>query len=128
MTGESAGSTTMNGEEGEGLKRADELKGRYRQLPMNKQIGVLAGFGYNLTITARETYVVGELGVHAPERLRAINEIQHRILAHIGLLATQDERRYPDDVLLSIALEYGDEYQRARTLWALEDAMNREGA
>jgi hypothetical protein len=77
---------------------------------------------------ARDSYVVGELGVHALERLRAINEIQHRVLAHIGALAGRDERRYPNDVLLSIVLEDGDEHARARTLWAVEDAINRHGA
>jgi len=100
----------------------------FRQLTANKQINVLAAFGLNLTIVARDTYVVGELGIHAPERLRAINEIQHRVLAHILALANQDDRRYPDDVLLSILLDQDDEPLRARTLLALDDAINRHGA
>jgi hypothetical protein len=106
----------------------DEVTLRFQQLPSSKQVSVLAAFGFNLTIVARDTYVVGELGIHAPERLRAINEIQHRVLAHILALATEDDRRYPDDVLLSILLDHADEQLRARTLWALEDAIKRQGA
>jgi hypothetical protein len=58
----------------------DEMTLRLQQLPSSKHVSVVAAFGVNLTIVARDTYVVGELGIHAPERLRAINEIQHRLL------------------------------------------------
>ena len=106
----------------------DEIALRFQQLPSSKQVSVLAAFGYNLTIVARDTYVVGELGIHAPERLRAINEIQHRVLGHILALVTQDDSRYPDDVLLSILLDHDDERLRGGTLWALERAMSRQSA
>ena len=72
--------------------------------------------------------MVGELGIHAPERLRAINEIQHHVLARILALAPEDGGRYPDDVLLSILRDHDDEQLRARALWALEDAVDRQGA
>jgi hypothetical protein len=106
----------------------DEVRQRFRELVERQRIRVLAAFGHNLTIVARDTYVVGELAIHAPERLRAINEIQHRVLAHILALATEDTRRYPDDVLLSILLDHDDEQLRTGTLWALEHAINRHGA
>ena len=104
-----------------------EATRRFQQLTASKQIIVLAAFGSDLTVVARDTYVVGELGLHAPERLREINEIQHRVLAHILALTTEDDARYPDDVLLSIFFDYGDEQLQARTLRSLERAMNRHG-
>ena len=54
------------------------------------QLRVLAAFGHNLTIAARDTYAVDERGVRAPDRLRDINEIQHRVLAHILALTDAD--------------------------------------
>jgi len=105
-----------------------EVTLRFQQLSADKQIRVLAAFGHNLTIAARDTYEFQSPGVRAPERLRDINEIHHRVLAHILALTTQDAWRYPDDTLLSIALENGDEHLRAQALWALEDALNRQAA
>ena len=104
----------------------DEVRQRFLQLVESQQLSVLAAFGFNMTIAGRVTYVVGELGIRAPERLRAINEIQHRVMAHLLALVTQNGTRYPDDVLLSILLDQDDEELRARTLWALERAMNRQ--
>jgi hypothetical protein len=43
-------------------------------------------------------------------------------------LTSQDALRYPDDTLLSLPLEHGDEHLRAQALWALEGALNRHAA
>jgi hypothetical protein len=104
-----------------------EAKRRFQQLSVDSQIVVLAAFGHNLTIAARDTYEFQAPGVGAPERLRAINEIQHRVLAHILALTIRDTRRYPDDVLLSIVLEHDDEHLQAQALWAFKDALSRHG-
>ena len=106
----------------------NEITLRFQQLPAEQQIRVLAAFGHNLTIAARDTYEFQAPGVRAPERLRHINEIQHRVLAHILALIVQDARRYPDDTLLSIVLEDGDEHLQAQALWAFEDALDRQAA
>jgi hypothetical protein len=106
----------------------NEITLRFQQLPAEKQIRVLAAFGHNLTIAARDTYEFQAPGVRAPERLRHINEIQHRVLAHMLALIVQDARRYPADSLLSIALEYGDEHLQVQTLRALADALDRQAA
>jgi hypothetical protein len=105
-----------------------EVTLRFQQLSADKQIRVLAAFGHNLTIAARDTYEFQAPGVRAPERLRSINEIQHRVLAHILALITQNACRYPDETLLSIALEHDDDHLRAQALWALEDDLNRQAA
>jgi hypothetical protein len=103
-----------------------EVTLRFQQLSADKQIRVLAAFGHNLTIAARDTYEFQAPGVRAPERLRGINEIQHRVLAHILALTIPDAWRYPDDALLSIALEHGDDHLGAQALWAFENALNRQ--
>jgi hypothetical protein len=101
----------------------EEAKRRFRGLSTETQLRVLATFGHHLTIAARDTYEFQAPGVRAPQRLRDINEIQHRVFAHIVALVTVDASRYPDDVLLSIVLELGDEPLRAQSLRALADAL-----
>jgi hypothetical protein len=57
---------------------------------------------HELTIVARGTYEVGRDGLSEPQRLRRINEVQHRLSAYLWALLRKDERRYPDDVLLKL--------------------------
>lgn len=101
----------------------EDIKRRFRNLTPDAQLRVLAALGHNLTIAARDTYEFQAPGVRAPQRLRDINEIQHRVFEHILALATVDKWRYPDDDLISIVLELGDEHVRAQSLWALQDAL-----
>jgi hypothetical protein len=103
----------------------DEIVRRYQRLSTDSQLHVLAAFGHSLTIAARDTYDVQAPGVHAPQRLRAINEIQHRIFGHMMALMNADAKRYPDDTLLSIALEHDDERLQAQALEAFVKALSR---
>ena len=104
---------------------SEDVKRRFRNLAPEAQLRVLAALGHHLTIAARDTYEFQAPGVRALQRLRDINEIQHRIFGHITALATVEHRRYPDDDLISIVLELGDEHVRAQSLWALQDALAR---
>ena len=103
----------------------EDVRHRFRNLAPDAQLRVLAALGHNLTIAARDTYEFQAPGVRAPQRLRDINEIQHRVFGHLVALTTIDGRRYPDDGLISIVLELGDEHVRAQSLWALRDALAR---
>ena len=49
----------------------DEAKLRFKNLHSEGQLRVLATFGHELTIVARDTYESQALGVRAAERLRA---------------------------------------------------------
>lgn len=102
----------------------DDAKRQYRSLSMEAQLRFLASFGHSLTIAARDAYDPGAPGgVWDPERLRAINEIQHRILGHIHALLLKSEQRYPDDVLVSIMLGSDDQRIHPDALWAFKDAL-----
>ena len=100
----------------------------FRSLAAEAQLRLLAAFGHNLTIAARDTYEFQAPGVRSPERLRGINEIQHRVFAHILKLSKSEGPRYPDDVLVSIMLENDDEHLRKQAIWAFEDAFKRINA
>ena len=56
-----------------------EVVARFTRLSRDEQAVVLARFVFELTISARGTYVPGSNRVQFPERLRAVNEIQHRV-------------------------------------------------
>ena len=101
----------------------DEATLRFKTLHAEGQLRVLAIFGHELTIVARDAYEGQASGVRAPERLRAINEIQHRVFGHIRAMTTADASRYPDEVLLSILFELGDEDLRLETLRAMGEAL-----
>lgn len=89
------------------------------------QLRLLARFGHNFTVAARGTYVPQTDQVHAPSRLRAINEIQHRVLGHIYALLLDSKQRYPDDTMVSIMLEHDDQQLREQAAWAFDEAWNR---
>jgi hypothetical protein len=103
----------------------EEAVRAFSRLPADGQAEFLARFGHNLTIAARDTYDFQAPTVRSPERLRAINEIQHRVLSHILALLVNGEWRYPDDALVSIMLEHDDEHLRRQAAWAFEDAMKK---
>ena len=103
----------------------DEAVQAFSSLPTDAQTRFLALFGHGLTIAARDTYEFQATGINAPERLRAINEIQHRVLAHIHSLLTNGEWRYPDDALVSIMLDHDDKHLHDQVMWVFQDAMKK---
>jgi len=91
------------------------------------RLQLLARFGHNLTVEARDTYVPQADQVHTPSRLRAINETQHRVLGHIYLLINS-EQRYPDDAIVQIMLEHDDQLLTKQAARAFEEAWNSEAS
>jgi hypothetical protein len=69
----------------------------------------LAHLIHELSIIARDSYEVGQDGLTNPQRVRRINEVQHRVSAFLCALLRGDTQRYPDDVLLKIILEHPDD-------------------
>jgi hypothetical protein len=104
----------------------DEAAAVYSALPQAEQVRFLASFCHRLTIAARDTYEFQAPGVRAPEQLRAINEIQHRVLAHICSLLRERESRYPDDVLVSIMLAQDDQHLSGPAVRAFQDALKND--
>ena len=65
----------------------------------------LAHLMCELTIIARDSYEAGGDGLTNPQRMRQINEVQHRVSEFLWALLRNDSRRYPDDVLVKIVLQ-----------------------
>jgi hypothetical protein len=100
---------------------------RYQSLSRDRQLRFLAQCGMNLTVAARETYEFQASGVVAPERLRRINEIQHRVLGHVIALLENSSQRYPDDAIVRIVLAASDTDPRVASMaaWAFQHALER---
>jgi len=74
----------------------------------------LAALMHELTVVARDSYEVGDDGLTNPRRVRRINEIQHRLSGFLWALLRDNPRRYPDDVIIKIVLEYPDDHTLAQ--------------
>src|SRR5712692_11675932 len=78
----------------------------YSALPPKGQARFLAILAHEVTIWAREAYpqLVKDRETVA-SRLRAFNELQHRLAGHLLHLLEEDPKRYPDAVLVAILFE-----------------------
>ena len=65
----------------------------------------LAQLMYELTLIVRDSYEAGDDGLTNSQRVRRVNEVQHRISAFLLALLRDDSQRYPDDVLVKIILK-----------------------
>jgi hypothetical protein len=87
----------------------------FSRMSSENKIRFLCRLAFELTVVARDTYIPQTEDISHPAHMRALNELQHRILGYLNALTFDDPRRYPDDVLIAIILEAGkDEEQRQR--------------
>lgn len=83
---------------------------------VEEQEEFLARLMHELTVLARDSYEVGQDGLTNPQRMRRINELQHRVSANLCALLRGDSQRFPDDVLIRIILEHPDDKELGRQL------------
>jgi len=74
-----------------------------------EKVDFLAQFAHALTILGRDAYEAGGNGLTSPSRLRLINEVEHRVTGFLISLLKNDPKRYPDEILVKIMLEYPDD-------------------
>lgn len=86
-------------------KQTKTVTNEFLALAVDAKVKLLVRLAHELTILARDTYEAGTDRVAAPERLRMINEIQHRITSFVDDLLNENIDRYPDEVLMKIILE-----------------------
>jgi hypothetical protein len=98
----------------------------FRGLPPAAQIETLVRLAHELTIWGRDTYETSSPGLRHPNRLRSLNEIQHRITSHVRALLAADPRRYPDEVLASIILEQDDPELRRQVITAFARSLSQQ--
>jgi hypothetical protein len=57
----------------------ENIAGAAAQLSAERKQRLLARLSFELTIAARDTYLPGSEDIAAPQQLRCLNEIQHRV-------------------------------------------------
>ena len=87
----------------------DSMISIFSSLETEGQVSVLAMLAFELTILARNTYVVGSEAVSQPKQLRVYNEMQHKLLGHLCKILSHDKNRYPDDVFFTIIFAMAEE-------------------
>jgi hypothetical protein len=97
-------------------------------LPQAAQVKTLVRLANELTILARESYDHASLGIKEPDRLRAINELQHRITSHALALLAHDAGRYPEEVIGSMILANDDPELERQVEAAFARSIGRQAA
>ena len=100
------------------------LVAEFRSLPPPSQMEALVRLAHELTIVGRDAYEPSSLELRHPDRLRSLNEVQHRVTSHVLALLTADLGRYPDEVLVSIILEQDDPELRRQVLAAFARSLS----
>jgi hypothetical protein len=100
------------------------LVNEFRGLPSASQIETLVRLAHELTIVGRDAYEPGSLELRHPERMRSLNEIQHRVTSHVLALLAADASRYPDDLLVSIILGQDDPELRRQVAAAFARSLS----
>jgi hypothetical protein len=100
-----------------------ELIDLYRGLDSVGKVRFLASCSYNLTVAMREFYGDEYAAETRAQSLMGANELQHHLASELSHHHEQDEKRYPDDVLLNILFEKAAFYQISPQLgYALRQA------
>ena len=94
----------------------DEAIAAFSSYSAEEKREFLAQLMYELTVVARGCYEVGTERLTEPERMRRINEVQHRVGAFLWAMLRNDPKRYPDDILVRIVLEQPNDEVLGREL------------
>jgi hypothetical protein len=76
----------------------------FSEMSANEQARFLARFMYELTLEARNFYGPGGEQTIDANKLRFVNEIQHRLTRFIEQILIDDPARSADDVMLRLLL------------------------
>ena len=90
-----------------------------------EQVRFLVRFGWELTILGRSTYEVGGEDLTDPPMLRAINEMQHRLLGHLRDLLAASHSRRSDEDLMGVLLGLKDDQLRGGAVAAYNRTVER---
>lgn len=94
-------------------------------LPAQKKLRFLAEFGHELTIVGRNSYRPLADDLDKPAQLRALNEIQHRVLAGLVRLLDDPGEQHREAAIVAYALEPTDLELRDLTQWAWRQVKQR---
>src|SRR5256885_16509032 len=86
----------------------------YTSLSQHDKALFLAALAHDLTVAARDTYVPGTDAIANPMRLRAFNELLHRVSSHQRDILADAADRFPDDVFFEMLIARRNDVQCAQ--------------
>jgi hypothetical protein len=102
----------------------DPLKSVFAAMPASQKARALAKLAYGLTICTRGAYPRGGGQEGSWERARALNEIQHRVMAQLQSLLEPGDAAFPDDVFVDVLFDFAKSGDGQGDLaWAFEMAI-----
>jgi hypothetical protein len=99
----------------------DEAAGRFESLPSDDKARVLGQVSYHFTIAGRDVSTQGDCQQQR-DRLVALNEIQHKLMAQILALLKNSRDKYPDKDFFLILVDLS---KRANMLPYLQSAFSK---
>jgi hypothetical protein len=93
-----------------------EASRRFSSQSVEEKMEFLTALAHEITILTRDSYEVGTVGLTRPARVRALNEVQHRVLGFLLALVKDSPARYPDDALVEMILEPREDPELQRQL------------
>jgi len=99
----------------------DEAIGRFAALPSDDKARTLGKISYHFTIAARDVSLEGDCRQQR-DKLVALNEIQHKLVAQMLALLEKSRERYPDRDFLLILVDMS---KRAGMLHYLQGAFTK---
>ncbi|SNS95751.1 hypothetical protein SAMN05421770_103223 [Granulicella rosea] len=100
-----------------------ELIDGYSAMSSRAKVQFLALCSFSLTVGMRGLYDLTDSEKRA-RRLQGANELQHHLSSELGHHDEENEKRYPDDVLINILLEKAAHYGISGEMgYALRQAM-----
>ncbi|MGA9996683.1 MAG: hypothetical protein WBP93_14795 [Pyrinomonadaceae bacterium] len=94
----------------------DEAIAVFSSYSLKEKEEFLAHLMHELTTVARDSYEVGGNDLTNPQRVRRINEIQHRLSDFLLALLRDNPHRYPDEALVRIVLEHSGDSELEQQL------------
>jgi hypothetical protein len=86
----------------------------------------LARLAHLLTICARDTYEVGTEDVLDPRRLRAYNEVLHRVTASV-VSHLRREEGYSLESIIELLRSFGVDHDQTREVdWAVKEILKEQ--
>ena len=101
-----------------------EAKNQYNALDLDQKKNFLVRLSHAFTITGRECYEPDGDGLQHPKSLRALNEIQHRIMGASMALGTKSSTDETRDWVIELVLNHDNALLKARSGWAFETAIS----
>src|SRR4051794_14022988 len=106
-----------------------DFKRLYLSLSDQERMRLLARVAFNLTVDARDTYVVESEEIADPIRLRGFNELQHRVLSHVSSLANGVQTKAEDEEsFVDMVLEWAKEVRAGYTIREAVDTFSKRDA